>query len=120
MKNLVVLFVLFLGACQSVEMPTADADRIEWNPPNRYDFEYAETLIEISVSQSEVVNLCTDLFKEHNANIEVTNRQRGCAWVENESCTIIYLNEIFEGVTPTAVRRHEIGHCNGWSNEHDR
>jgi hypothetical protein len=90
----------------------------EWNPPTKYDHPYKGLLREYPLPQKQVVAACGKALAQYN--IKATMRQRGCAVYNSDrsECTIIYIDKPFMGTTPEAVRRHEMGHCNGWAENH--
>jgi len=92
----------------------------EWNPPARYDHEYGGKLIEKYLPQEQVVKECKKLFKRFNFSLDsVTSSQRGCSAGDKNVCTIIVIDKPYKLATPKSVRRHEIGHCNGWGFNHE-
>lgn len=88
-------------------------DRAEWNPPARYAGAYAGKLVEHVMPQWRVPAACARLGEPWSPT------QRGCARVSNGTCTVVRIAERYGKATPEAVRRHELGHCNGWSADHD-
>ncbi len=93
-----------------------DHDRKEWNPPTRYDHPFKGTLIEESLPRKDVMKLCPRLLDQFEIPGEVT---RGCSiLVRPDVCIVIYIDEPYHGTLPEAVKRHELGHCNGWGADH--
>lgn len=91
-------------------------DRAEWNPPHRYDFPYKGKLLELRLPRDQVLAACGQLFDQMKVDSEVT---RGCAVRPVDgTCLIVMIDEPYKSTTPEAVRRHEIGHCNGWPGDH--
>ncbi|WP_323775963.1 hypothetical protein [Leisingera sp.] len=92
--------------------------RLVWNPPARYDHEYAGALTIVRVPQKQVVTLCRQLFKGNRSDLVVTNTQKGCAWRYEGECTVITIDRVYQNIQPKDVIRHETGHCNGWPSDH--
>jgi hypothetical protein len=82
-----------------------------WDPPARYTGEYqGGTLIELGISPESVREFCAP---------DLAYAVFGCSLSNPDgSCTIVYIDRTVNGVTPMAVRRHELGHCNGWPSNH--
>lgn len=71
------------------------------------------------MSQKQVVAACKKLFARYKIKAVSAYTQRGCAAVTSPGrCTIIYVDKPFRSATPKAIRRHELGHCNGWPANH--
>ena len=85
---------------------------VQWNPPEAYSGPYTGQLTVIRVPQPEVVALCSELIEG------VTSKQKGCAVWRGNSCLVVIIDKIFMGSRPVDVLRHEIGHCNGWPEDH--
>lgn len=99
--------------------PTTHKDgSVTWNPPKRYDhpFDGKETIIRMP--QPEVVKACRKLFADAGIDVEVTERQKGCAVFKGKRGTIIVIDRPYGGATPETVIRHERGHLNGWPADH--
>jgi len=92
-------------------------DLAEWNPPSQYDRPYHGQLIERSLSPHLVDGACQSLFAKHGFK-SIGGKMRGCAYHKDNTCWIIYINKQHGKSSPAAVRRHEIGHCNGWQANH--
>ena len=95
----------------------AETNVAEWNPPARYDHPFKGKLTEIQLPQREVVAACRELSRKYR--VRIGSVSRGCAALTSfRRCTIIYTDKPRGLSTPMAVRRHEIGHCNGWPADH--
>lgn len=90
----------------------------EWNPPARYAGSYTGKLIERRLPQHLVVGACNALFAKHRFAAKATLQQRGCSVHVGNTCTIIIIDRRYGLASPEAVRRHELGHCNGWGADH--
>ena len=82
-------------------------------PPDMFDHPYSGDLYVID-------NLSpTDLFAKCQGRDYVIN---GCAYAHDGWCLVYILREtdlfVYGSTTINLVMRHEIGHCNGWNNEH--
>jgi hypothetical protein len=88
-------------------------DRAEWDPPAQYAGAYAGELVEHVLPQWRVPAACAALGAPWSAT------QRGCALVRGDTCTVVRMADRYGKATPDAVRRHELGHCNGWSSNHE-
>lgn len=117
MKTFVIVTLGTLLLCSSGQCGPNDA---EWNPPARYDHEYSGKLTERYLPQEQVVKECKKLFRKFNFRLDsVTSSQRGCSAGDRNTCTIIIIDKTYKLATPNSVRRHEIGHCNGWGFNHE-
>lgn len=74
-------------------------------PPAQYDRPYRGTLTVITVPLREMSMRCGAM------------RAWACAIPEGNRCTI-YLPSEAKGAALERIRRHEIGHCNGWPAHH--
>lgn len=74
-------------------------------PPPQYVHPYRGQVIEHRVSQAELVALC-----HGPAN--------GCSWVNGGVCHIALPHDEKDRRLIVLMRRHEIGHCNGWPSYH--
>lgn len=83
-------------------------------PPAIFDHAYAGPVIERRVSAAEVERMC-----------RVTDAEACTLFRPNfagDTCFIITPVVGIGGVSQSAyelLRRHEIGHCNGWSDKHE-
>jgi len=108
-----------LSTCLVFSSAYAGPDDAEWNPPARYDHPYYGKLRIYQFSrQPDLVEACHAF--ETEGNYFVGDNQRGCAWWSDDhsKCIVFILDKSFNGQTPKAVLRHEIGHCNGWGANH--
>lgn len=85
-------------------------------PPPQYDVPPAVPVIERVVPYDEAWRVCSD-WNEKAGNPgwgkvrQLPRYQPGCVAISNGKCWIVRV----EG---DAVRRHELGHCNGWPQNH--
>ncbi len=87
-------------------------DRAAWDPPARYAGPYAGQLVERVLPQWRVPAACVALGQGYSATM------RGCALRSGNTCTVVRMADRYGRATPDAVRRHELGHCNGWPSNH--
>ncbi len=111
-------FIIF-GLAMAAAAASHAGERTEWNPPARYDRPFDGKLTIARLPQWRVPGACRALFAGAGLNITVTPTQKGCAVAMGRRCSVIIIARAYRGVTPEAVLRHEIGHCNGWSNNHE-
>lgn len=111
MLRVVIYFILASGAA-------AGQRDTEWNPPAPYDHPYSGRLIERSLPQPLIQKACDRLFARYGVTSKTSFNQHGCSAFRGKVCEVIVPNRTFMGATPEAVRRHEIGHCNGWPASH--
>jgi hypothetical protein len=93
---------------------TLTADKVS-QPPPQYAGPYRGKLTVVVLPQAEATARCRAMGA---ASLTV----RACAWRRPGQC-IVVLPRIAGDITPAiqaAVRRHELGHCNGWPNDHRR
>lgn len=86
-------------------------------PPPQYDRPFRGKLIEIPVHPKRVSKECSMRMRDKRlANIFRRGGFSGCAILSEDgrTCTIVIPNQHTFRYSPQAVRRHEIGHCNGW------
>lgn len=89
-----------------------------WDPPERYTGEYYG-ILKIEMARPErVERKCRRLFDKHGRDWPTYKKQRGCAVTDGKTCWIISADRPVYGTTPTAILRHELGHCNGWEPHH--
>lgn len=114
----VAVFMAFLGHPNPDEAYGASiVDRAAWNPPAEYDHPFPGELIEYRVNPGEVARRCSNWLNQKNIFkrfVGYASSKRGCAFPRGDKCWIVYIDRPAYGTTPEAVRRHEIGHCNGW------
>ncbi|AWC25356.1 hypothetical protein CO731_04851 [Aminobacter sp. MSH1] len=87
----------------------------EWNPPARFDFPYPGKMIIRYLPQPKVVEECRRISKGSIDSLTT----RGCAKrLSPKVCVVVIVEETYKRATPSAVLRHERGHCNGWPGTH--
>ena len=74
-------------------------------PPAQYDHAYHGHVIEQRLSQLQIFFLC------HGP-------APACSWVSKGVCHIVFPNTEKNEHAIALMRRHEIGHCNGWPGNH--
>lgn len=115
LKSLIVAMAL----AASPAVAFAGKNDANWNPPSRFDHSFRGELIERRIPQKQVVAACRKLFLKYGIHATASDTQRGCAAIASpRRCIIVYVDKTFMGAKPSAVRRHEIGHCNGWTADH--
>lgn len=76
-------------------------------PPPQFDHLPTVPVIERVLPAAEVDRFCRPYFKEaQGRSIE------GCSASKDGKCFVVRIDR-------EDVRRHELGHCNGWPREHD-
>jgi hypothetical protein len=81
-------------------------------PPPYYDHRPNVPVIELRLPEGALMRACGAGWVPAGATLE------GCSDRRRYSCKI-YLNAALDGMTAARIRRHEIGHCNGWNATHD-
>lgn len=111
------MFRLILAATLLCAAPAfAGREDPEWNPPARFDFPYPGKMIIRYLPQPKVVEECHRLG---NGKRERMMDQRGCAKrLSPNVCVVVIVDKTYKRATPSAVLRHEQGHCNLWPSDH--
>jgi len=73
-------------------------------PPPRYDHVYRGPVMERLVSAGEMAQFCGGV-------------DEACATLRHGTCYIYYSQKRLPALT-ALIRRHEMGHCNGWPGSH--
>lgn len=85
-------------------------------PPEKYDHPYkGELTIVRANSLAAIRSFCPRLAFQTNL--------LGCAYLNGAQCTVVMRDDAAikaAGWEPEIVRRHEIGHCNGWPPSHPK
>lgn len=89
-----------------------------WNPPTRYDHPFTGEVVLKRYEQRYLKSACDDLFARYHIKVETTYGMRGCSAAKDNHCEILTIDRTFQGVTPNAALRHEMGHCKGWPADH--
>ncbi len=111
--RLLLIIGMLLGATSALA-----SDRAEWNPPARFDHAYSGELTLTQMPQKRVFSVCMAMFRK-NKIPAASFTGRGCAIITSPGhCKIIYIDRPYRGTEPSAVLRHELGHCNGWQANH--
>jgi hypothetical protein len=119
---LIALLFALPAQAQTLDINVLRAQKIETGvlqpgarvlPPEEFDREYKPALIFRLKTVEEVRDRCKTPFKIGF----------GCAFVTKPEgvCIInLVINPVLEanGLDPAIVLRHEMGHCNGWPNDH--
>lgn len=74
-------------------------------PPAQYDHPYRGPVMEQRLSRWDIAKLC------HGPT-------PACAWVKDGVCHVVLPSDETDARLLTLMRRHEIGHCNGWPSDH--
>lgn len=82
-------------------------------PPARYDHPYNGMVIERVMAFDELQSFCSRGIKLEKGSFFL-----GCSYKLGSVCMIFLLDQPAIGSTDI-IRRHEIGHCNGWSGNHE-
>ncbi|WP_156958634.1 hypothetical protein [Labrenzia sp. DG1229] len=86
-------------------------------PPPQYDRPFRGKVIEVPVHPRQVPNECARRIPDRRqANMFRRGGYSGCFVLSEDgrTCTIVIPNQHTFRYSPQMVRRHEIGHCNGW------
>jgi hypothetical protein len=85
-------------------------------PPAEYDHPYTGRSLEIQrTTPAEIVIQCPATARSSVGAL-------ACAFPLTDSCTVVMVDDDLlrkAGFTPELVLRHELGHCNGWSGDHE-
>jgi hypothetical protein len=76
-----------------------------FEPPPQFDHAYHGQVIEQRLSILQIIQLC------HGPTT-------ACSWVSNGVCHIALPQAENDERLIALMRRHEIGHCNGWPSNH--
>lgn len=98
-----------------------------WNPPPEYDHPYSGKLEKRYRPQAKIMAECSALFVADTGNsIGAYPGMKGCSIQKPGHCIVVVIDKpvAMKGrpgvlITPEAVLRHEIGHCNGWTHAID-
>lgn len=130
MKNKFAKLALILGASflsfgeantQALQIQQELGKPLIWNPPTRFDKPYEGVLIEHALPKGQVESYCQKLFSwSSGRKVARDNKLLGCAVNRPGFCVIVYIDKPHGFYMPEVIRRHEIGHCNGWSGDHER
>jgi len=82
-------------------------------PPARFDHPNPAAIVEV-MSFAEIQQLCAGSVAAKD--MPARGAYLGCSFRSGPVC-FVYIASIPEMET---TRRHEIGHCNGWSPRHER
>ena len=83
-------------------------------PPVEYDKPYQGELTMLRVKDQDAV-------RKYCPSVPFAGAALACAYPGGEECLVVMVSDrIIElaGWTTDIVRRHEIGHCNGWPKDH--
>lgn len=96
----------------------ADRDGAFWDPPKRYQKIFVGQLEIAYLPPEEVAIACAYLMQDFKDFPDA--EFRGCAKLTERprKCVVFLIDRPAYGTTPRAVRRHEMGHCNGWPANH--
>lgn len=86
-----------------------------WNPPARYDGPYTGTVVKRYMPQWDILKECTHLGGDYHGRKNL----RGCAKrIRKDFCIVVISIKTYKKATPSAILRHELGHCKGWPGNH--
>ena len=93
-----------------------------WVPPVEYDHEFSGKLIEYAMAPGMVYDQCKELRITFGVDPGKPRNLVGCSVpISDTLCYVVYIADVVESkefpgnnIYPEHVRRHEIGHCNGW------
>lgn len=120
-----VVYMVCFGVIVFLSMSTnanAGQHDPEWNPPSRYDHAYTGQMVVHRVPVGQVDEACISLYTKHDRMAwrwQVKANQHGCSFVQGSVCEVVIPTGPIMKATPIAILRHETGHCNGWSGEHE-
>jgi hypothetical protein len=113
-------FIFIASAMLSVPVAAnAGLHDPEWPPPARFDHAYFGKMQLTKLPQPKMQKACQQLFAKYGLKDTTSFQQHGCAKSFPDRCIVITIDKTYMGATPAAVLRHELGHCNGWSGEHE-
>lgn len=92
----------------------------EWNPPQAYDRAFSGTLRVHSVPVEDVAKTCQALYRHFGFQWSwaASPSWHGCSSGKQfSSCDVVIPRGPIMRATPSAILRHEVGHCNGWRHD---
>jgi hypothetical protein len=112
-----VAALLALAASEATAQTVSEAVKNFMLPPVEYDKPFAGKLEEVVVKSREEMDASCKRI-----GLSLPNVPLGCGRLLAADHCVIYLarDEVNRsvGLTTELVRRHEVGHCNGWPKEH--
>jgi hypothetical protein len=99
---------------QTQTLPPPMPTRSRPLPPTQYDYPYGGRLNVTTMASQEAV-------RERCPSTRGLPVALACSRHNVTNCWIVIADDATitaAGVNPTIVRRHEIGHCNGWPSDH--
>ena len=112
-----VAALLALAASEATAQTVSEAVKNFMLPPVEYDKPFAGKLEEVVVKSREEMDASCKRI-----GLSLPNVPLGCGKLLAADHCVIYLarDEVNRsvGLTTDLVRRHEVGHCNGWPKEH--
>ena len=112
MRYILAMLALVAATTSHAQLQHAVIRPPRYLPPEEYDYPYKGILVTtVAKNQNEVRKLCP----------WTPFAALGCAFRYAGGCLIVLANEDTiraAGEDPDVVRRHEIGHCNGWPAGH--
>jgi len=98
---------------------SASADMYIMQPSPQYDHPYRGPLIEHALPWRDARALCGQMVPKIASLSGYVKRPDACAWRAGHVCHIVVpAGRDVPAHETAAYRRHEIGHCNGWSANH--
>ena len=102
---------LFIAASLTPSNALAGREDPTWNPPPEFDYPFPGKMEVRYLPQHLVVKECHRIGPRLRHLFDL----RGCSRPVSKSyCLVIVSSETYKRATPSAILRHERGHCNGW------
>lgn len=87
-------------------------------PPVIYSHPFPGKVIELRLSADDVHDVCR--WPTQKPSQQSQTRITGCAFLHRDDLCIIVMPIDMPEPRLSALRRHEIAHCNGWPADHRR
>ena len=122
MKRVLVVISLLAVCCFSTSAVSGSSGTYVWLPPAQYDHKPKIRVIEKTADYWSVDQVCRSHMGVAFAQMGrgSNGRFEACAIQSKKTCTIIIprVDANVDAETQARLRRLEIGHCNGWPNDH--
>jgi hypothetical protein len=122
MKHLLCPLAFVVLCCFGPAAMGASTGTYVWLPPAQFDHKPRIKVIERQADYWSVDQVCRSHMGARFAQAGRSNgRFEACAIQAKQSCTIVIPKidgQNIDTETQSRLRRHEIGHCNGWPNDH--
>lgn len=120
-----IAFAVYMLCIIAIAVIAATAVALAGMPPSKYDKPYGGRLVEWKVPLGRAAAKCNglarDLGQTPNHPYRIDGRPLyGCAYPFKGECYIVWSFDPSgrDKAMADNVRRHEIGHCNGWPAGH--